>query len=184
MTPRFVSRREPVMILEPIRFLRRSYKAGDILDRRRTRMRNGQLSRLIKSGKVVLCRDIPEDKLWEAGYVFDETLCKRYPLKTIAAYKEITLKEEIKAFSKASEDPPEVSKENPVEIIELPEGSYQKIPTGMGDFDIVIGEDLYCTAECMGKDDYDVLIDGELVNVEPIPWSKVEELISKKLKEG
>lgn len=77
-----ISRREPVITLEPLRYRGRNYKEGDHMDRRRVRMPHSKLVSLIKKGICILAKDLDTDKLNNYGYVYDNTL--RYHL---AAYK-------------------------------------------------------------------------------------------------
>jgi hypothetical protein len=77
-----ISRREPIITLDSLRYRGRSYKEGDHLDRRRVRMPHSKLVMLIQGGICILAKDLDTKKLNDYGYVYDTSL--RYHLR---AYK-------------------------------------------------------------------------------------------------
>lgn len=68
-----ISRREPVITLEKTRIRGRNYEEGAYIDRRRTRMRNAHLARLIREGVCILARDMDKKELAAIGWVYDQT---------------------------------------------------------------------------------------------------------------
>ncbi len=114
MTSRsLISRREPVITLETLRYRGRNYKEGDHLDRRRTRMPHSKLVRLIREGVCSLAKDLSEEKLKEYGYKYDPTL--RYHLTGYVEIEEETSEEEETTEETTEETVEETTEEETVE---------------------------------------------------------------------
>ena len=65
------SRREPVIALDDFRYRGRPYKEGSYLDRRRCRMPQSKLNRMLRAKKVIMAKDLTSDQLKEYGWVYD-----------------------------------------------------------------------------------------------------------------
>lgn len=65
------SRREPVIALDDFRYRGRPYQEGSYLDRRRCRMPQSKLNRMLRAKKVVMARDLTSDQLKKYGWVYD-----------------------------------------------------------------------------------------------------------------
>lgn len=88
MAAKLINRREPLLVTGPFKFWRREYAVGDILDRRRVKMRHRQMVKLIDTGKLALCREMDPEKLLEYGYIYDNSI-GRYPLLTEEDYEKL-----------------------------------------------------------------------------------------------
>lgn len=111
MAAKLVSKREPLICLEPFKFMRRQYDVGDIVDRRRVKMLHRKMTKFIESGHLALCRDMESDELESFGYVYDVRI-GRYPLVKIADMAENTVKQEFNPDELlATEDVRELSTE-------------------------------------------------------------------------
>ena len=67
-----ISRREPLITLEPVRILGRNYKEGAYFDRRRIRYSLAKTLRLIKKGVIKLAREMDPEELKKYGFIYDE----------------------------------------------------------------------------------------------------------------
>lgn len=148
MAAKLINRREPLIVLEPIKFWRREYEPGDILDRRRVKMRHRQVVRLVGEGKLALCRDMDPEELLEYGYVYDNRL-GRYPLWTAEDHKKLVTERGLSMSSDDADDGD--GKEDPLEEEEDP----------LEDGDDTSEE---ATTKHVGGGWYDVMVEGEAIN--------------------
>lgn len=83
----FLNIREPIIVLEPFKFLNRQYKKGDLFDRRRVRIRNHILNRFMENGVLCFAKTMPENDLAKLGWIYDTSKRVRYPLIKIETPK-------------------------------------------------------------------------------------------------
>lgn len=145
MPAKLINRREPLLVIKPFKFWRREYNIGDILDRRRVKMRHRQVVRLISEGCMVLCKDLSAEELAEHGYIYDNRL-GRYPLWTAEDHAKMT--------DYGIGEPPDVDSYE-----KLPEEEVYEEPLEDGDDDS--GE---ATTKHIGGGWYDIMVEGKAIN--------------------
>lgn len=99
----FLNIREPIIVLEPFKFLNRQYKKGDLFDRRRVRIRNHTLNRFMENGILCFAKTMLENDLAKLGWIYDTSKRVRYPLIKIETPKNFIGDDDIGTFESETE---------------------------------------------------------------------------------
>lgn len=105
-----ISRREPIISLTDFRYRGRNYKEGAYLDRRRTRMPNSKLVRLIREGVLVLAKDLSEEQLLKYGWIYNERIARLKLTKAVVNIAKQNQAEINKFFKEENEE------DSPIEL--------------------------------------------------------------------
>lgn len=153
---KLISRREPVIVLKPFRYLGRRYQEGSNLDRRRVRMPQRKLHRLLVDKFVILAKDLTSNELAEYGFQYDKQY--RYPLQSLCIPDQDLITEGTSLDSENTDEGQNIDQdiENQEETTETPEPIIEHIGGGW----------------------YNVLISDEVVNEKKLQKKDIESFLS------